>query len=65
MNPFILLLLQESIVIFQRIGIKKEVYMYNVVSENGDVYYGTYEACLLFIKEHPELGLSEDDIIEE
>lgn len=39
--------------------------MYNVVSEDGDVYYGTYEGCLLFIKEHPELGLSEDDIIEE
>jgi hypothetical protein len=39
--------------------------MYNVTNEDGDLYYGTYEGCLLFIREHPELDLSEEDIFSE
>lgn len=38
---------------------------FNVVSEFGDLYYVSYEGCLIFIKEHPELNLTEDDIVEE
>lgn len=38
---------------------------FNVVNEFGDLYYGSYEGCLIFIKEHPELNLTEDDIVEE
>ena len=38
---------------------------FNVVSDEGDLYYGSYEGCLIFIKEHPELHLTEDDIVEE
>ena len=29
--------------------------MYTVVDDNGDLYYGTYEACVNFISLHPEL----------
>ena len=39
--------------------------MFNIVDENGDLYYGTYEGCLDFIKNHPELGLDENDIVPE
>ena len=39
--------------------------MFNVVDENGDLYYGTYEGSIAFINAHPELGLDEDDIIPE
>lgn len=38
---------------------------FNVVFDEGDLYYGSYEGCLIFIKEHPELRLTGDDIIEE
>lgn len=39
--------------------------MYEIVSEKGNVFCGSYKACLLYIDEHPELELTEDDIIEE
>lgn len=38
---------------------------FNVVYDGADIYYGSYEGCIQFIKEHPELDLTEDDIIEE